>query len=212
MRSALVVCLFLALVAGAQAADIAYLVVGTVPLNNVTSASPFVVDGATFQFTFSLPTDPTSLPGFNPSPLLGGNPIPGSPFEISGVPITSYIPDMSTGVELTGTLTGDFFFFSEGASGMFEVILSDGTNQADLSLAGPAMFTGTNNAPVMQTGIFIANNDTGLNWIQDGYPGSNAWFITDATVTTNPEPGTWLFMVGAALLLAPGLIKLRKRA
>ncbi|HEY1205349.1 MAG: hypothetical protein ABSH46_11620 [Bryobacteraceae bacterium] len=194
MRIASAVLILLALALGAQAAPVVtYDVQGYAP----DVEGPGGID--TYEFTFTLDLTPT----------ITSNPDPDS-FLVS--PSVEFFLNGTDEGPLTGTVSVTFFDAAEGG------LLSINSDTVQFFLNGPPLFLGSNTDPSLQTpGTFLADkadDTTNLppNQIygQFGDTVLSGGEVTASGATSLPEPGTLPLMMGAALLLAPPLLKFRK--
>ncbi len=196
MRLLYVLLLALVLAAGAQADGIFYTVTGTYSTLLAGGDNALGATGDAFQFTFSLPTDPTTDVSFTPGP---------DSFTLLAP--TTYTFGANT---LTGVATIEFL--DTLAGGMMTIFFpGPGTMTGELDLQGPLLFSGTTSAPTLLFGLFSAGGPN-LYTVTDITGVLGQWTVTNAQVEGVPEPSTWGFMIGAILLAAPKLARLRKRS
>jgi hypothetical protein len=212
MRTLSAVLIALALALGARAASLDYTVTGTYGdlISGTTVDNNIVAAGSSFQFSFTLPTNPTpdSVHLYDPDS------VPYPYFELDGITLSYWLD----GSLVTDVTAGDITFYTNTTNGpgLLEIYFTDGSVTGDLMLSGPQLFTGSLNSPILVPGSFDAV--AGAMLVVNGEAEHGDWGvnITDeqkANVDAGevvPEPATWFLMIGAALLLVPRLMKLRR--
>ncbi len=208
MRPLYLLVLALLLCVGAQAVDLDYTVTGTygAPWVPGTLDNALVAASTPFSFTFTLPQDPASLGpavfSYATDPFSGRE-----SFTLADQYVQYQLGEGAPIEDLHATLT----FYNLVNSGMLEIQFSN--NALDLNLYGPQLYIDPASAPTLIMGggpaITTAIDTPYVEVVGVGY-----WDVLGGFAATDPspEPGTWLFMLGAGLLAAPYMKKLRKRS
>ncbi len=196
----------MALVSGAQGAStITYTLTGT--FQNLATGSGLGQDLAavadSFQFSFTMPAT-----GLQPTYALGYlNQYDGITMNYSHIAE----PSGTTVVNATG-LTGSVVSWVGDNSIAFQFAYE--TLHVEIDFNSVPMST----SPVTSLDLSSAIASGGGMVVYDQDYNILGWWnlgvgaVNEQAGASTPEPGTWLLAMGAALMLAPGLRKLRRRA